>query len=627
MQDAASTAVRSRTWMQFCIHGRRHRPRSRRHRRRVWASASWRRARPRAIARQPSAAAQITGAVQPAALPARRRRDSRRGVLPADRLCLKVGHGQPAGPARSRALHLDHRDVPRPGGAAGEVRLAAAARRRSRAGRRRLRKSLDDAQQAQAGARAPAAGVGARCSPGARRRPRPSSRRSRTDAEALREELKQKARAEAAAIVKNAERQIQHGDRARAAADSPRGRRSVGDDRVEDPPAQRVEGRQRAPDRRDVQAGRSRSPACDPTSSRRCGELRASVSAVEPCAVGAFEPPAPSSAVFVTAPHRSVAWSSSPTPCGARASPRSSTASGGSAGVSLAILALAGLRFAPPRAVLAAVHAARAPACRSARRFSAFLAGDAIGSVTPLGLLASEPTKVFLTRHHLATRESVASLAIDNLVYAASVVAMVAVGVVVVLATVPLPMSWRMEIVGALALASLERRWSSRSGCCAARGQRSRGLGPRGASVSPVCGWPSLGFSEGHPERLWRVFALELVVPRARGAGGVPDAPVAAGRSEPDAGAGDRVRGAEPRHDRRVQVRAVPRRRGRGAVGRAGADAGGESGGRRDAGRRAEGEESVLERQSGWRLSPRTPPEQAAPRRSDRPGTAPAHRR
>ena len=39
--------------------------------------------------------------------------------------------------------------------------------------------------------------------------------------------------------------------------------------------------------------------------------------------------------------------------------------------------------------------------------FTAFLAGDALGNVTPLGLLASEPTKVFLTRHHLATRESI----------------------------------------------------------------------------------------------------------------------------------------------------------------------------------------------------------------------------
>jgi hypothetical protein len=40
--------------------------------------------------------------------------------------------------------------------------------------------------------------------------------------------------------------------------------------------------------------------------------------------------------------------------------------------------------------------------------------------------------KVFLTRHRLATRESVAALATDNLLYAASIAAMVALGVIVV---------------------------------------------------------------------------------------------------------------------------------------------------------------------------------------------------
>src|SRR5688500_1354184 len=87
------------------------------------------------------------------------------------------------------------------------------------------------------------------------------------------------------------------------------------------------------------------------------------------------------------------------------------------------ILAVGGLRFVlraeswrlcmPPRA--------RMPLGRA---FSAFLAGDAIGNITPLGPVASEPSKVFLIRHRLATRESVASLAVDNFVYAASVMTM-----------------------------------------------------------------------------------------------------------------------------------------------------------------------------------------------------------
>jgi hypothetical protein len=73
--------------------------------------------------------------------------------------------------------------------------------------------------------------------------------------------------------------------------------------------------------------------------------------------------------------------------------------------------------------------------------------------VTPLGLLASEPTKVFLTRHHLATRESVSSLALENIVYAASVVVMAATGGIVLLTTAPLPPEWQEGLLTAVVLA------------------------------------------------------------------------------------------------------------------------------------------------------------------------------
>src|SRR5262249_61000351 len=111
------------------------------------------------------------------------------------------------------------------------------------------------------------------------------------------------------------------------------------------------------------------------------------------------------------------------------------------------ILGLAGLRFLiraecwrlclPPTVVFPLPRA-----------LAAFLAGDAVGNVTPLGLLASEPTKVLLTRHHLAPREAIASLAVENFVYAASVLAMVGIGLVVLMTSVPLPRSW---IAGSLA--------------------------------------------------------------------------------------------------------------------------------------------------------------------------------
>ncbi len=140
--------------------------------------------------------------------------------------------------------------------------------------------------------------------------------------------------------------------------------------------------------------------------------------------------------------------------------------------------------------------------------FSAFLAGDAIGNVTPLGMVASEPTKVFLTRHRLATRESVASLATDNLLYASSVAAMVGLGVVVALLTIPLSVAWRDGAIAALAAGVvgafimfrlLQGTWREESGARPAWRETLAGLR---RSV--------LAFSTDQPGRLAQVFLLDL---------------------------------------------------------------------------------------------------------------------
>ena len=143
------------------------------------------------------------------------------------------------------------------------------------------------------------------------------------------------------------------------------------------------------------------------------------------------------------------------------------------------------------------------------RALGAFLAGDAIGSVTPLGLLASEPTKVFLTRHHLATRDSVASLAVENLVYAASVAAMVVTGLLIVLVTVPLP--WGLQsglgaaIAAIVAIVFGVRQVLGRPTNAAARGRsrwRERLERLRLAVAE---------FSNTRKDRLWRAFGLDAL--------------------------------------------------------------------------------------------------------------------
>ena len=139
----------------------------------------------------------------------------------------------------------------------------------------------------------------------------------------------------------------------------------------------------------------------------------------------------------------------------------------------------------------------------------AFLAGDAIGSVTPLGLVASEPTKMLIASSRLPASEAVASLAVDNLVYACSAIGMVAVGVAVALATVPLSTSGREMALAALVLFA--------GGVIVAqrllRGTWSPERGPRPAwrARLALLRQTALGFAAGHPERLWGVFALGIV--------------------------------------------------------------------------------------------------------------------
>lgn len=60
--------------------------------------------------------------------------------------------------------------------------------------------------------------------------------------------------------------------------------------------------------------------------------------------------------------------------------------------------------------------------------FGAWLAGDAIGNLTPLGLLASEPTKILMVRTRISTVAGIASVTIENLFYTASVICVLLTG-------------------------------------------------------------------------------------------------------------------------------------------------------------------------------------------------------
>ena len=139
----------------------------------------------------------------------------------------------------------------------------------------------------------------------------------------------------------------------------------------------------------------------------------------------------------------------------------------------------------------------------------AFLAGDAIGNVTPLGLVASEPTKVFLMRHQLVTGQSVASLAVDNLVYGVSVLLTVLLGLLVLLGTVPMPFVWSEAAVVTIVLlviaGGIAARLLLRGAWDDDRGER-----PRWRQKIAGLRQSVLAFSAGHPSRVYRILALHL---------------------------------------------------------------------------------------------------------------------
>jgi hypothetical protein len=132
-----------------------------------------------------------------------------------------------------------------------------------------------------------------------------------------------------------------------------------------------------------------------------------------------------------------------------------------------------------------------------------------MGNVTPLGLIASEPTKVFLTRHRLATRAAASSLALDVFVYSMSVAGMIGVGLIVLLVSVALPRGWREGIIAALialiaavavALRLIGGTWDA-----------DRGARPPWRARLAALREAVLAFSAGHPVRLWRVLALHVL--------------------------------------------------------------------------------------------------------------------
>jgi hypothetical protein len=130
------------------------------------------------------------------------------------------------------------------------------------------------------------------------------------------------------------------------------------------------------------------------------------------------------------------------------------------------VLILGGLRFvARARAWTICAGYVGAGALTTSPAFTAMLAADAVGNLTPLGLLASEPTKVLLLRHLVPTGPALTSVALDNAFYTGSVVLMVAAGawMLVQQAGLPPALHFAAEVVLAAVVAgTLVAAWAVR---------------------------------------------------------------------------------------------------------------------------------------------------------------------
>ncbi len=93
------------------------------------------------------------------------------------------------------------------------------------------------------------------------------------------------------------------------------------------------------------------------------------------------------------------------------------------------------------------------PQLRFGDAFVAWIVSDAMGNLTPLGVLASEPTKILMVRAKISTVSSVASVTIENAFYIASVLVVLLSGTWLFLqrANVPAGLEQVAEVIIAVA--------------------------------------------------------------------------------------------------------------------------------------------------------------------------------
>ena len=152
--------------------------------------------------------------------------------------------------------------------------------------------------------------------------------------------------------------------------------------------------------------------------------------------------------------------------------------------------------------------------------FKAYLAGDALGSLTPLGMVVSEPAKAAFVRERVPVVASIAALAVENLFYMLSVALFIFAGTAALLLSFPLNAKLRLASYVTLAVIVVfislgffvvRRQWRFLSGLLAAlhrRGLARRFVEARRERVRAVED-RIYGFYKHHQSRFLSILLLE----------------------------------------------------------------------------------------------------------------------
>lgn len=120
----------------------------------------------------------------------------------------------------------------------------------------------------------------------------------------------------------------------------------------------------------------------------------------------------------------------------------------------LLVLALAGLRLAVR--TLCWMRCFEGPhRLRFRDAFRAYLTGDAMGNLMPLGIVVSEPVKAMMVRDRVPFVTGLAAVAVENIFYSLSVALFIFSGTAALLLSFPLPRALRLTSFATLAAIAL----------------------------------------------------------------------------------------------------------------------------------------------------------------------------